>query len=78
MLGGYVPVRAEVVNLGVFSVHADQQELINWLDTAEQTPEVVYLVHGEPDSSSALHDVIERREGWTAVVARDRERVRLD
>ncbi len=78
MLGGYVPVRAEVINLGVFSVHADQQELINWLDTAEQTPEVVYLVHGEPDSSSALHDVIEQREGWTVVVARDRERVRLD
>ena len=78
MLGGYVPVRAEVINLGVFSVHADQQELVDWLDTAEQTPEVVYLVHGEPDSSSALHDVIEQREGWTVVVARDRERVRLD
>ena len=38
MLGGYVPVRAEVIDLAAFSVHADQRELLDWLDTADRTP----------------------------------------
>lgn len=78
MLGGYVPVRAEVIDLAAFSVHADQRELLDWLDTADRTPEIVYLVHGEPDAADELRSVIDRRDGWSAVVARDGERVRLD
>jgi len=78
MLGRYVGVRAEIVEIGSFSVHADQSELIDWLETADQPPETVYLVHGEPDSARALQALIDERDGWNAVVARDGERVRLD
>ena len=77
MLGHAVRVRAEVVDLGAFSVHADQRELIAWLDTADQPPETVYLVHGEPESASTLEAMISRRDGWQAVVARDGERVQV-
>lgn len=78
MLGRYVPVRADVVEIDAFSVHADQDELLAWLDTAERRPDVVYVVHGEPDAAEALRDRIEERAGWTAVVPRHGERVRLD
>jgi metallo-beta-lactamase family protein len=73
-----VQVRADIVDLGAFSVHADRGELMGWLDTAEEPPEVVYLVHGEPDSARALQTSIIERRGWDVIVARDAERVRLD
>ncbi len=78
MLGGYVPVRAEVIDLEAFSVHADQSELVDWLETAQPPPEMVYLVHGEPDSAAALKLVLDDRDRHPTVVARDGERVRLD
>lgn len=78
MLGRHVRVRAEVVDLGAFSVHADQRELLDWLGTAASPPEVVYLVHGEPRSSEVLKDVLDERDTHQTVVASHGERVRLD
>ncbi|MFD7643395.1 MBL fold metallo-hydrolase RNA specificity domain-containing protein [Kitasatospora sp. NPDC059795] len=74
MYGGYVPVRAEVVNVPAFSAHADAAEIVDWLRPAP-APSATYLVHGEPDSSQALRDRIDRELGWTAVVPRSGERV---
>jgi metallo-beta-lactamase family protein len=78
MLGNYVPVRAEIVDLDAFSVHADQRELLDWLHTAATPPDIVYVVHGEPAASATLRDRIAARDGWSAVVPRQGERVRLD
>ena len=41
-------------------------------------PAVVSVVHGEPDASAAMHDVISRELGWTTVVPSHGERVRID
>lgn len=77
LLGRYVPVRAEVAVVDAFSVHADADELIDWLrpgfvlDTA-------YVVHGEATASAALRDRLVAELGWTAVVPAPGERVRLD
>lgn len=76
--GRYVPVRAEVVDVPDFSVHADSGELCAWLASAPEPPEIVYVVHGEPSSSEALAARIRDELGWTAVVPRPGERVRLD
>lgn len=78
MLGRYVPVRAEVVSVPGLSVHADADELVGWLGRAPREPEVTYVVHGEPDASRALRDRIRDELGWTCVVPRDGEIVRLD
>ncbi|HET9611619.1 MAG TPA: MBL fold metallo-hydrolase [Acidimicrobiales bacterium] len=78
MLGRYVRVRAEVVDLAAFSVHADQAELVGWLDTATSPPDAVYVVHGEQAPAAALRDLVDGRDGWVAVVPRHGERVRLD
>ena len=61
LLGHYVPVRAEVVDLPSFSVHADHDELMGWLGTAGREPSAVYVVHGEPEGSAALVDALAER-----------------
>jgi metallo-beta-lactamase family protein len=78
MLGRYVPVRAEIVDLPQFSVHADAAELLDWVAGATQPPDTVYVVHGEPPASAALARAIREKLQWTAVVPRHGERVRLD
>lgn len=78
MLGRYVPARAEVLDLQAFSVHAGRSELLAWLGGAPGPPDATFVVHGEPDASAALRDAIEDDLGWTAVVPRLGERVRLD
>ena len=69
MYGRDVPVRADVVDLPAFSVHADSEELVAWLGTASPWPDEVYLVHGEPESAAALADRIEAEHGRRPVVA---------
>ena len=76
MHGRYVPVRAEVVDVTTFSVHADADELLAWLGSAGP-PEVVYVVHGEASASAALARRIDDELGWCAVVPHLGERVRL-
>lgn len=66
MHGRYIPVRAEVCDLSGFSVHADRDELMNWLRTAEREPDTVLVVHGERDAADSLRRSISTQLGWTA------------
>jgi metallo-beta-lactamase family protein len=74
--GAYVPVRAEVFTAVSLSAHADADELISWA-TAAAPPRVCYVVHGEPNAAQALATRLHDEAGWTAVVARQDERVLL-
>lgn len=76
-LGEYVPVRAEVDQVRWLSVHADADELIAWLGTAEEPPRACYVVHGEEDAAATLARRIHAELGWLAVVPREDERVLL-
>ena len=78
MLGRYVRVRADVVDLPAFSVHADSDELFDWVSAAETKPNTVFVVHGEKSASRALANTISERLDWTTAVPRHAERVRLD
>lgn len=78
MFGRYVPVRAQVVVDDEFSVHADGDELLSWLEALPEPPETVYLVHGEDDSREALATRIREATGWLVVVPRLGEKVRVD
>ncbi len=78
MLGRYIPVRAEIVNVPAFSVHADRSEILGWLRSAPRPPEVTFVVHAEATAAQSLHDGIERELAWTAAVPRYLEQVRLD
>jgi len=78
MYGHYVQVRAEVVDIPDFSVHADADELVAWVASAEVLPRTVYVVHGEQSSSEALARRLEDEVGVCAVVPSLFERVRLE
>jgi len=51
-------VRAEVASLQALSGHADREELIAWIKPMTSTLKKVFLVHGEPQKSSALAETI--------------------
>jgi metallo-beta-lactamase family protein len=78
MHGRYVPVRAEVVDVQAFSVHADADELLTWLGRCPAAPDACFIVHGEPTASRTLAARIEDELGWLSVVPRAEERVRID
>jgi metallo-beta-lactamase family protein len=77
MMGRYIRVRAEIVDLPGFSVHADADELTEWLGTTKRSPESVFVVHGEAGASRSLQERVEDTFDWTAVVPNHGERVRL-
>jgi len=64
IFGDYVPIRARIAALEQFSDHADPPELLQWLHTFRNRPESTYLVHGEPDASGQLRDLMKRELGW--------------
>ncbi|HLY34038.1 MAG TPA: MBL fold metallo-hydrolase [Jatrophihabitantaceae bacterium] len=74
--GRYVPVRAEVFAMDAFSAHADCGELVEWA-TGAPAPDTCFVVHGEASSAQALAERLRSEAGWTAIVPRDGERVRL-
>ena len=47
LLGRYVRVRASIIDLPAFSVHADAPELLAWVAAAPRPPDNIYVVHGE-------------------------------
>lgn len=67
--GQDVSVQAQIVDIEAFSVHADRSELVDWVASARQRPQAVYLVHGEPDSAAALAAQIRADLNIPAVVA---------
>ena len=75
IFGDVIPIRAHVAALEQFSDHADPPELLEWLRTFRNRPESTYLVHGEPDASSTLRDVMKKELGWNVLVAQYLEKV---
>ncbi|MBV1892453.1 MAG: MBL fold metallo-hydrolase [Ilumatobacteraceae bacterium] len=76
MLGRYVQVRSDVMMLNSLSVHADCDELCEWVESLETRPRTVFVVHGEQDASAALALRLRELE-YNAVTPRQFERVRL-
>jgi metallo-beta-lactamase family protein len=74
--GRYVPVRAEVLGVDMFSCHADADEIVAWLRAAPRTPDACYLVHGDPPATATLAHRVGQELRWCAVVPRQGERVR--
>ena len=54
ILGDEFNVHAQIETLDSFSGHADHDELLAWFDRVTGPKKNIFLVHGEPDKSSAL------------------------
>ena len=75
--GGYVPIRAEVLNLDMLSAHADADEILGWLRQFQRPPRITFVTHGEPKASDALRHRIEEELGWTCRVPAYRDETEL-
>jgi metallo-beta-lactamase family protein len=75
--GSQVPVKAEVLQLDIFSAHADQSDLLAWLGACEEAPRRVFVTHGEPVAADTLRREIQTSLGYAALVPEYRETVEL-
>jgi len=66
--GEDVPVRAQIVDLGGMSGHADRRELLRWVSGMPEKPQRVFVTHGEEEASLALAAALHEERGWNAVV----------
>jgi metallo-beta-lactamase family protein len=77
MHGKMVPVLAQIEQIQSFSVHADAEELIAWLQTASESPGQLLVVHGEAGAAEAFSDKAKSTLGWKSHAPRDGEAVTL-
>jgi metallo-beta-lactamase family protein len=77
IFGDFVAIRAQIVALEQFSDHADPPELLQWLRTFGNQPATTYLVHGEPDASGQLRDLMKKELGWRVEIAQYLEKVEV-
>jgi metallo-beta-lactamase family protein len=78
IFGEPMRVRAEISSLDELSAHADQGELIRWIEPAAPSLKRVFLVHGEPEQSAALARLLQKEYGLQVTVPRPGEAYELE
>jgi metallo-beta-lactamase family protein len=66
--GEFVPVRAEIIELGQLSAHADRGEIVRWLSGLTAPPRQTFLVHGEASGLQSLRGTIETKWQWRVTI----------
>ena len=66
--GKYYPVKATIKSIESLSAHADQNDLLNWMRSIKNSPEKVYLVHGESSALDAFRVKIKDTYKWNVSI----------
>lgn len=77
IFGQMVSVRAEIIQMGSTSAHADYEEMLMWLSHLKNPPRKLFITHGEKESSNALKEKIEKTFNWQCVVPEYLDRSKL-
>jgi metallo-beta-lactamase family protein len=77
MHGHEVKVKAQIEQIGSFSVHADADELIAWMKTATEAPKQVFVVHGEAGAAEVFSSRVKSQLGWQSHTPHDGEAIEL-
>jgi metallo-beta-lactamase family protein len=64
MHGRIVDVAARIERIDSMSAHADQGEILRWLQGFQRPPAMTYVVHGEPGPQDVLQEKIRAMPGW--------------
>jgi metallo-beta-lactamase family protein len=75
--GALVPIEAEVIQLDVFSAHADRAGLLAWLRGCERAPRGIFVTHGESVPADMLRRAVNDGLGFAARVPEHLESVEL-
>jgi metallo-beta-lactamase family protein len=76
VLGEEIALRAKVYTINGFSAHADQKELLEWLGSFTQEPEV-FIVHGEEAVSLEFEAIVRKRLGFKTYVPHKGEELEI-
>ncbi|MBG7630946.1 MAG: MBL fold metallo-hydrolase [Bacteroidetes bacterium] len=76
--GKYHKINAEVFKINEFSGHADQSELMDWLQHFKTPPILTFINHGEPHQSQALKIKIKTDLNWNCTIAKLNNEYYLD
>lgn len=68
IFGKYYRVKAAVETINSLSAHADQKGLLNWIEDIKNTPERIFLIHGERKAADVLRVKIKDKYGWKAEI----------
>ncbi len=68
LFGKYYPIKAKIHHLESLSAHADQSELLHWMEDIGNIPETVFLIHGESTSLDAFRVKIKDVHGWNVQI----------
>jgi len=68
--GKYYKIKAEVFKINEFSGHADQNEILDWLQHFKSPPKLTFINHGEPHQSQSLKTKIKSELNWKCTVAK--------
>jgi metallo-beta-lactamase family protein len=64
ILGEPCKVNAKIVDMQIFSAHADRDGLMRWLQALELPPRQVFAVHGEDSASQSFAEYVRAKTGW--------------
>ncbi len=73
ILGGYYQVRAQIRQIHGFSAHADQGELLAWIEGIKNGPRKIFVTHGEPNAAQALAGLLRQHTGADVAVPEYRQ-----
>jgi len=68
LFGLEIPVKCHVEKLEGFSAHADQAELMDWIENFQDSPKSVFVVHGEERSALDFAQLIDQKYRWNVNV----------
>lgn len=68
IFGDEIAVKADIRFIESYSAHADQAGLVEWVKRFSKRPREVFLIHGEPEASAALADLLRSELGMKVTV----------
>lgn len=68
VFGEMVRVKCNVREVGGLSAHADQIEILQWLNGFTSNPKMTFITHGELEGAKALAKVLEDQKGWKSFI----------
>ena len=77
LYGKYYPVKASIHFIESLSAHADQAELLHFIENIKHTPEKIFLIHGEPGALDAFKVKIRDTNGWDCHIPKLEENIDL-
>ena len=67
IFGEEVNVKAHIANIDGLSAHADQEQLLEWVDEIKDSPKRTFLIHGEKEGMLGLKKKLEENN-WNVTI----------